>query len=68
LLIEIGGAKSAVMANSSAVPPAAVGPDQRLEIANILATRGAAEAPRFTKSAVFAAVTSESGRRSGRFI
>jgi hypothetical protein len=60
--------KSAVTANSSAVPPAAVVFDQRFEFASILAARGAAETPRLAKSAVFAAVTSKSSRRFGRFV
>jgi hypothetical protein len=37
--------KSAVTANSSAVPPAALVSDQRFEFASILAAGGAAETP-----------------------
>jgi hypothetical protein len=60
--------KSAVTANSSAVPSAAVVSGQRFEFASILASEGAAETPRLANSAVFAAVTSKSGWRFGRFV
>jgi hypothetical protein len=60
--------KSAVTTNSSAVPPGAPVFDQRFEFASILASGGAAETPRLGKSAVFAAVTSKTGRRFGRFV
>ncbi len=42
--------------------------DQRFEFASILAAGDAVETPRFANSAVFAAVTSKSGRRCGRFV
>jgi hypothetical protein len=42
--------------------------DQRFEFASILAVGDAAETPRLAKLAVFAAVTSKSGRRFGRFV
>jgi hypothetical protein len=60
--------KSAVTANSSAVPLAAVVSDQRFEFASILVAEGAAETPRLAKSAVFAAVTSKSSRQFRRFV
>jgi hypothetical protein len=41
---------------------------QRFEFASILASGGAPETPRISDSAVFAAVTSKSGRRFGRFV
>jgi hypothetical protein len=41
---------------------------QRFEFARIFAAAGAAKTPRLTKSAVFAAVTSKSSRRFGRFV
>jgi hypothetical protein len=60
--------KSAVTANSSAVPSAAVVTSQRFEFASISASGGAPETPRLANSAVFAAVTSKSGWRFGRFV
>src|SRR5208337_4986503 len=60
-------------ANFPAVPPAAAIFRQHLEFAIILAGEAAADAARLAKSAVFAAVTSKSGRldqpigRSPRF-
>ncbi len=60
--------QSAVTANSSAVPSAALVSGQRFEFSSILASGGAAETPRFANSAVFAAVTSKSGRRFGQFV
>jgi hypothetical protein len=41
---------------------------QRFEFTSILASGGPGETPRLAKSAVFAAVTSKSGRRFGRFV
>jgi hypothetical protein len=42
--------------------------DQHFEFASILASGGTAETPHLAKLAVFAAVTSKSGRRFGRFV
>src|SRR5271157_6586014 len=54
--------KPAVPANFPAVPPAAAIFRQHLELATILAGGAAADTARLAKSAVFAAVTSKSGR------
>src|SRR5208337_3133314 len=54
--------KPAVPANFPAVPPAAAIFRQHLELAMTLAGEAAADAARLAKSAVFAAVTSKSGR------
>jgi hypothetical protein len=60
--------KSAVTANSFAVPRAVVVSDQRFEFASILAAGRMVEMLRFAKFAVFAAVTSKPGRQFGRFV
>ncbi len=62
-LFEAAPSKSAVTTNCSAVPTAVVFSEQLSEFASNFASVGAAETPRLAKSAVFAAVTSKSGRR-----
>jgi hypothetical protein len=69
LLSEIGGAfKIRCYGEFFRCSACKMDSDQRFEFASILASGGAAETPRLTKSAVFAAVTSKSGGRLGRSV
>jgi hypothetical protein len=68
LLIEIGGAVEVRCYGEFSRCSVCSGDlDQRFGFASILAVGGSAEAPRFLKLAVFAAVTSKLGRQFGRF-
>jgi hypothetical protein len=69
LLIEIGDAvKIRCYGEFFRCSVRSAGSHQRFEFASILASGGAAETRRLAKTAVFAAVTSKSGRRFGRFL